>query len=74
MSYEKLLKDLGIFSFQKRRLRGNTITVFRYQKGCHAVERLDLFSLGPEGINRTNGMTFQECRCRLDIGKNFLME
>ena len=72
MSYEERLQDLGMFSLQKRRRRGDTIAVFRYLKGCHSAEGLALFSLAQEGRTRSNGMKLQGSRYRLDIRKNFL--
>ena len=70
--YEERLKELGMFGFEKRRLRGDRRTVFRYLKGCPTEERQDPFSILPEGRTRSHGLKRQEARSQLNIRKNFL--
>ena len=70
--YGERLKELGIFSLEKRRLKGEMIALFKYLKCCHTEEGQDLFSILPECRTRNRGLKLQEARFRLDIRKNFL--
>ena len=54
--YEERLKELGMFSLEKRRPRGDMIALFKYFKGCHTEEGRDLFSILPEGRTRNHGL------------------
>ena len=58
-SYEERLKELGMFSLTKRRLRGDMIAVFQYLKDCHRDEGINLFSIEPDGRTRTKLETHQ---------------
>ena len=68
--YGERLKELGMFSLEKR--RGDMIALFKYLKGCHREEGQDLFSILPECRTRNNRLKLQEARFRLDIRKNIL--
>ncbi|KFV10333.1 hypothetical protein N340_01706, partial [Tauraco erythrolophus] len=74
LCYEDRLRELWLFSLEKRRLQGDLLAAFQYLKGAYRKAGEGLFVRVCSNRTRGNGFKLKEGRCRIDIRKKFFTQ
>ena len=69
--YEERLKELGLFSLSKRRLRGDLIEIFKMFRGLDNVNIHDYVTVDERNVTRSNGYKITGRHFRSEEAKHY---
>ena len=67
--YERRLKLLDLHSLERRRIRGDMIEVFKWQKGYNKGDVDKILKVSGQARTRNNGFKLEKVRFRREIGR-----
>ena len=73
-SYEERLRELRLFSLQKRMLQGKLTATFQYLKGTYKKDGEQLFTQSDNDRTRGNGFKLEKDRFRLDVRREYFTQ